>query len=152
MQRLVHTETLQMRTWRPWRKNVLFEARAHQMAKFQMFSAVPEPLLAAMRALHAAIAEAAPEPELDMSLDGGNSDRVEAPAERAEGMSSSAEPKAPSEPAGAFPDAAFRGGASDGVNNVESLDLSGDEMVMEDAALGALVRENLLKRQRHSPY
>lgn len=132
-------------------KELLLKLESSPLVHAQSLEA-PEPLLAAMRALHAAIAEAAPEPELDMSLDGGDSDRVEAPAERAEGMSSSAEPKAPSEPAGAFPDAAFRGGASDGVNNVESLDLSGDEMVMEDAALGALVRERLLKRQRHSPY
>ena len=112
----------------------------------------PELVLAAMRTLHAAIAEAAPEPELEMNLDGGRSDDVRVPAERTEDMSGRAEPVAPSEPTGAFPDAAYRGGAGEGANTQAPLDLGGEEMDLEDAALGALVRERLLKRQRPSPY
>ena len=90
--------------------------------------------------------------DLDMSLDGGGSDKAEAPAERAQGMSSRVEPEAPSEPADAFSDAAQRGGVGVGANSEESLEFSGGQMDMETTALGALVRERLLKRHRHSPY
>ena len=99
----------------------------------------PEPLLAAMRVLHAAIAEAAPEPELEMSLDEEEMADHSAPAERA-----SSEAR--------LPEASYRGAFAGSASGTAAIDFSEEDVELGDAELAALVRERLSKRRRANPY
>ena len=112
----------------------------------------PEAVVVAMRTLQAAIAEAAPEPELEMSL-GGDDDFNDSTSAAGRANTRSAEPHAPASPTGALSDAAHRGAANDRAGaQGATADIADEDMELEDAALGALVREKLSKRLRASPY
>ena len=63
------------------------------------------------------------------------------------------EPEALASPTGGSPDAAHRGAATDRTGGQETTaDFAEEDMELEDAALGALVREKLSKRHRAGPY
>ncbi len=116
----------------------------------------PESILSAMRALQAAIAGAVPEPELTMTLRGEEAPRRDASIAAAPSVSSAA-----------VAEAAYRGGVAklptDAVTEgmpagtiagvpAAVLEVGAEDMDLEDAALGALMRERLQKRQRSTPY